>query len=107
MAQITKNELAKLQAADVLSKVEDTEAKEIEEQIKELQKGSSVTIKLTREQHIRAQREAATLGLDYKAYIKLKVNEMLEGDVGRSTIVGPSWASSGKKISAPSNGMMR
>ena len=104
---ISKDELVKLQATDVLSKVEDTETADIENKIKELQKGSSVTIKLTRDQHIRAQREAATLGLDYKQYIKLKVNEMLEGDVGRSTIAGPSWASSGKKISAPSNGMMR
>ena len=104
---ITKQELEKLQAADVLSQPADTEAQEIESKIKELQKGSSVTIKLSRDQHIRAQREAATLGLDYKQYIKLKVNEMLEGDVGRSTIAGPSWASSGKKISAPSNGLKR
>ncbi len=102
-----KEELEKLAAADVMSKPEDKETKEIEQAIRDLQKGSSVTIKLNHQQLQRAQREAATMGLDYKQFIKLKVNEMLEGDYGRATIVGPSWASGGKRVTGPSGGAIR
>ena len=102
-----KEELEKLAAADVMSKPEDTETKEIEAKIKALQAGSSVQIKLNQQQLQRAQREAATMGLNYKEFIKLKVNELLEGDYGRATIVGPSWASAGKRITGPSSGALK
>ena len=47
------------------------------------------------------------MGLNYKEFIKLKVNELLEGDYGRATIVGPSWASAGKRITGPSSGALK
>ena len=102
-----KDELEKLAAADVMSKPEDKEAAEIEQKIKDLQRGSTVQIKLNQQQMQRAQREAATMGLDYKQFIRLKVNEMLEGDYGRATIAGPSWASGGRKVTGPSSGAIQ
>ena len=103
MTPISKQDLEKLAEVDVLSKGAPTEVDtEIEGKIAELQKGSSVTIRLTNDELIRAKREAATIGLDYKTYIKQKVSQMFEGGIGRSTIVGPTWAS-GAKITGPTN----
>ena len=98
----TTDELKKLQDADVMSKETNAEDLELEARIKELQKGSSLTLKLNREQLTRAQREAGTLGIDWKTYIKQKVSEWLAEEVGRSTITGPSFASGGKKVTGPS-----
>ena len=103
MPPISKEDLETLASVDVLSHGAPTEPdQDIESKIAELQKGSSVTIKLSAEELIRAKREAATIGLDYKTYIKQKVSQMFEGGIGRSTIVGPTWAS-GAKITGPTN----
>ena len=103
MSPISKKDLEALAEVDVLSRGAPTEVdSEIESKIAELQKGSSVTIKLSSDELIRAKREAATIGLDYKTYIKQKVSQMFEGSIGRSTIVGPTWAS-GAKITGPTN----
>jgi hypothetical protein len=103
MTPISKKDLEALAEVDVLSKGAPTEVdNEIEEKIKTLQKGSSVSIKLTAEELTRCKREAQANGMDWQVYLKMKVAELFVGNIGRSSITGPSFAKQGNRVTGPS-----
>ena len=99
---ISKKDLETLAKTDVLSQpAPDAEAVEIEKKIKELQKGASVTIKLSSVQLARIQREASILNIEWKEYFSKLVSEkILDVNVGAAVISKPSFATA--KITGPS-----
>ena len=94
-----------LKAADVMGKPEDTNAKELEQKIRNARKGASLTIKLSFDEVQKMTNEAIKNGYDsWKDYVSAEVKDkVLNCLVGTPKITGPSQ-SKGGKIKGPSNG---
>ena len=94
-----------LKASDVMSKPEDTEAKAIEEKIRNARKSHTMQIKLTADEVTKMTNEALKNGFDsWKEYVSAEVRDkILNCLVGTPKITGPSSSKKGR-IKGPSNG---
>ena len=94
-----------LKASDVMSKPEDTEAKAIEEKIKQARKSHTMQIKLSADEVQKMTNEALKNGFDdWKSFVSAQVKEkVLNCLVGTPKITGPSASKAGR-IKGPSNG---
>lgn len=94
-----------LKASDVMSKPEDTEAKAIEEKIKQARKSHTMQIKLSADEVQKMTNEAIKNGFDdWKSYVTAEVKDkVLNCLVGAPKITGPSASKKGR-IKGPSNG---
>ena len=101
------NVIEQLKAADVTKTPEPTHAqKETAKKIADLQKGASVTIKLTTQQLANVIRQAQSVDQPWKDWFLAQVeNEILGRKVQSPTINGPSWVNT--KITGPSKWMQK
>lgn len=96
--------MEQLKASDVMGKPVDKEAQELEEKIKNARKGASLTIKLTADEILKMQTQAAKAGFStWKEYMTESIKDkVLNCLIGGATITGPSSAIGGNKVKGPS-----
>ena len=101
------NVVEALKATDVTKVPEPTKAdKDTAKKIADLQKGASVTVKLTTQQLANVIRQAASVDQPWKDWFLAQVeNEILGRKVQSPTINGPSWVNT--KITGPSKWMQK
>lgn len=93
--------------ADVNKKPKVDPAEDVEKAIQLLRQGSTFTMRLTAQELLQIEREAAALQMGWCAYLEQRVrSDVLGGKVGRSVITAPSFAK-GERVTAPSGAVTR